>query len=205
MINSLLLKRTSTNHCCTLLLTAVLAGTSGCGQQSPASSPAARSASRTTNPTSEWTLSEDGAISLRISARPAPPGSDGLLEIVGEFRNESNAPIVVLRPFGDWYVAKAVGLQITRGEKRIPYRGPNVTYVIGANAFAVMQPGEIIADQMLLTVDNFGGLDAPGTYRFRYQYEYNGHWDTTAAAGDSGIRDVWRGKISSESIEVFRE
>jgi hypothetical protein len=127
------------------------------------------------------------------------------IPVTAEIRNASEQKITVLRPSGDWFTAKALGMKIWDGESQIRYTGPAVTYVIGATAFAVVGPGEVVEDKLELTIDNFAGTKPPGRYTLRYDYSYDGHWDATAAAGKSGISNAWRGTISSREVQVFRK
>lgn len=153
----------------------------------------------------QWVDSDDGLVALRLLVPSRKLAADSPIQVTAQLRNTGQSPITVLRPFGDSYVAKAVGMKIWDDQSRIRYTGPNVTYVIGANAFAVVGPGETIEDQLELTIDNFAGIEAPGTYTLRYDYSYDGQWDATAARGNSGIRDAWRGTISSREVQLLRE
>ena len=83
--------------------------------------------------------------------------------------------------------------------------GPSATYVIGADAFAVVGPGKVVQDKLELTADNFPGIAAPGRYLLRYDYSYDGYWDAAGAAGNSGISGAWRGTMSSREVQVLRE
>ena len=97
--------------------------------------------------------------------------TDGIsIKITAQIRNNGQAPITMLRPFGDSYLAKAVGIKIWDHKHRIRYSGPNVTYVIDADAFAVVEPGETSEDRIELSTDNFAGIEARGTYYLRYDY-----------------------------------
>ncbi len=152
-----------------------------------------------------WVTSDDGLLALRLSVRtPLIKGKEDIL-VAAELRNVSQQKLTVLRPFGDWFTAKAISLKIWDGERQIPYTGAWVTYVIGSSAFALIGPGEVLEDQMELLIDNFTGITPPGRYTLRYDYSYNGHWDETAAAGNSGVSNAWRGTISSREVGVFRK
>lgn len=152
-----------------------------------------------------WVTSDDGLLALRLSAVSERAAASEDVEVVAQIRNASQQKLTILRPFGDWYAAKAIGMKIWDGERQIPYTGPAVTYVIGASAFAVIGPGEVVEDKLELTIDNFAGFERPGRYTLRYDYSYDGHWDATTAAGNSGIAGAWRGTITSREIQVVRK
>lgn len=152
-----------------------------------------------------WVAADDGRLSLRFSVSPRRwKAKEGIL-VAAEIRNNSQQKITILRPFGDDYAALAVGIRIWDGHGQIRYTGPNRSYVIGAAAFVVIGSGETVQDKLELTIDNFAGIEPAGTYTMRYDYSYSGQWDTTAAAGNSGIKDIWRGAICSREIQVVRE
>src|SRR4029453_14988658 len=140
-----------------------------------------------------WVTSDDGLLALRLAAVSQSAAASEDVQVVAQIRNASQQKLTILRPFGDWYTARAIGMKIWDGERQIPYTGPAVTYVIGASAFAVIGPGEGGEEKLELTIDNFAGFERPGRYTLRYDYSYDGHWDTTAAAGNSGIAGAWRG------------
>jgi hypothetical protein len=152
-----------------------------------------------------WVTSDDGKLALRFSVIAQRVTANENIQVAAEIRNASQQKITVLRPFGDWYAAKAVGMKIRDGERQIRYTGPTPSYVIGSDAFEVIGPGDVVEDKLELTTDNFAGIEPPGRYSLQYDYSYNGQWDATAAAGKSGIRDAWRGTISSRAIHVIRE
>ncbi len=188
-----------------LLLTMVVGGCAP-RTESPSSAPAiAKRDSQSPRAGSLWVASDDGKLALRLSVLAQRVPANGTIQVAAEIRNASEQKITVLRPFGDWHTAKAVGMKIWDGERRIPYTGAAVTYVIGANAFAVVGPGEVVEDKLELTIDNFAGIKPPGRYTLRYDYSYDGYWDATAAAGKSGISNAWRGTISSREIQLFRK
>jgi len=96
-------------------------------------------------------------------------------------------------------------MKIWDGKRKILYSGTTPGYELGAGAFAVLGPGEAVEDKLELTADNFTGIERPGRYTLRYDYSHDGGWDDAAAAGNSGIRNVWRGTIISREVQVVRE
>ena len=154
-------------------------------------------------PAVQWVDSDDGKLALRLTSSQTV--TDGVsIKITAQIRNTGKAPITLLRPFGDWYDAKARGIKIWDDKRRIRYDGPTGDYDVLSDGFAVVAPGAMIEDHIELTMADFAGIEAPGTYSVRYDYSYNGVWDKTAAVGENGIRDAWRGKISSREVQATR-
>lgn len=180
-----------------LLLTMILAG---CGsfKESLPLAPQPRGES-------SWVTSDDGKLALRLTVVSQRVEADENIQVVAEIRNASQQKITILRPFGDSYAALSTGMKIWDGMSQIRYTGPAKTYVVGSLAFAVLGPGEIVEDKLELPAVNSDGIATPGRYTLRYDYSYDGYWDTAAAAGESGIKDAWRGTISSREVQVFRE
>jgi hypothetical protein len=104
---------------------------------------------------SAWVASDDGMVALRLSAIAQRVGAGENIQVVAEIENRSPQKLTILRPFGDWYAAKAVGMKISHGNSQLRYAGPSATYVIGADAFAVVGPGEVVQDKLELTPDTF--------------------------------------------------
>jgi len=77
-------------------------------------------------------------LSLRLSVVSERVKANENIHVTAEIRNASQQKITVLRPFGDWYAARAIGMKSWDGERQGRYAGPAVTYVIGANAFVVI-------------------------------------------------------------------
>jgi hypothetical protein len=188
-----------------LLVTMLISGCDAPVEPASSAPAVAKPNSRPALAVNSWVTSNDGKLELRFSVISPRVKANESIQAVAEIRNASQQRITVLRPFGDWYSAEALGMKIWDGERQITYSGPTPGYVIGSDAFAVIGPGEIAKDRLELTTDNFAGTGPPGQYSLRYDYSYDGQWDDTAASGNSGISDAWRGTISSREIQVFRE
>jgi hypothetical protein len=152
-----------------------------------------------------WVTSDDGLLALRLSAISRRVATSEDIQVAAEIRNNSQQTITVLRPFGDDYAARAVGMKIWDGQRWTRYTGPTQEYTVGSGAFAVLGPGEVVEDRLALTIDNYAGMGPPGTYTLRYDYSYNGQWDKAAAKVDSGTREIWRGAICSREVQVVRQ
>lgn len=152
-----------------------------------------------------WVTSDDGSLALRLSVVSARVKADENLQVVAELRNTSQAKMTILRPFGDRYAAESAGIKIWDAKHKVRYTGPSLTYVVGADAFTSLAPGEVIKDTLEIPTDNFQDLAAAGDYVLRFDYSYNGHWDATAAKGERGISGAWRGCITSREVPFTRE
>jgi hypothetical protein len=144
-------------------------------------------------------------LALRLSVLTPRVKANQNIHVAAALRNASEQTLTVLRPFGDDYTARAVGMRIWDGARQIRYTGPILTCVIGSSAVAVIGPGEVVEDELELTLDNFAGIEQPGRYTLRYDYSYDGHWDSTAVARRSAISNAWRGTISSREVDVLRK
>lgn len=151
-----------------------------------------------------WVSADGGSLAMRLTVSSRTVKKGDSIQIAVQLRNTGEAPITVLRPFGDWYFAKAAGIKVWNNKQQIRYSGATPSYVIGANAFVVLAPGETIEDKNELSMDNFAGIEQPGTYSLRYDYSYDGRWDATAAAGEKSNAGAWRGTISSRELQVVR-
>jgi len=147
--------------------------------------------------------SKDGALSLRLSAIHARVEKTRPIALAAELRNNTDKPLNVLRPFGDRYVALAVGIELTGPNGPLRYTGPTLTYVLGSGAFATLAPGQVIRDKLELHVSTFAGSDAAGTYTVRYTYRASVGNEQTAAR--RGFKNLWTGQIRSEAVTVTRQ
>ena len=152
----------------------------------------------------QWVGSEDGVLALRLLPASREVARGATVQVTAQLRNTSQVPVTVLRPFGDWVHARAVGLKVWDGQMLLRYAGPMPSYVIGRNGFTVLDPGAVVEDRLELMNESFHGFGRPGTYTLRYDYSYQGYWDATAAVGNSGISNAWRGTISSREVQVVR-
>jgi hypothetical protein len=192
-----------------LVLAALSITTLLCGCEAAAPSPMSAKAdersSKAPSNTVQWVESYDGMLALRLAVASQAVADGDAIKVTAQIRNTGQTPITVLRPFGDWYFAAAVGLKIWTDKRRIRYSGDTPGYEIGASAFAVVAPGAVIEDHIELTTHHFAGIEAKGTYHLRYDYSYDGRWDATAAVDGSDVSGVWRGTICSREVPVTRE
>ena len=98
---------------------------------------ATRTASPPSAPTSAgnaWVTSDDGLLALRLSVLTPRVGANEHIHVAAQLRNASQQKLTVLRPFGDWFTARAISMKVWDAERQVPYTGPWVTYVIGSNS-----------------------------------------------------------------------
>jgi hypothetical protein len=154
-------------------------------------------------PSSVWFDSEDGALSLRLGAPDTTVNSGAPITVVAELRNNTDEPVNVLRPFGDWYESVAVGIALIGSDGPLRYTGDVPGYTLGRDAFTTLEPGQSIYDWLDLTVDCFGGSDLSGQYTIRYTYAASkGHRES---ADRMELKDLWTGNITSRAVTVTKE
>jgi hypothetical protein len=146
-----------------------------------------------------WVDSEDGLLALRIAVEDQEVEGDEPIVLVVEIANRGNAATPIIKPFGDWYVAEAVGVALEGPGGCVEYTGDTPSYVIGPMAFLWLEAGESFSDRLILRTDHFAGSDAPAEYTVRYTYKYAGEWDSV-----DGARSAWRGQIVSREIQFTR-
>lgn len=151
--------------------------------------------------TSVWKTSEDGMLSLRLTAHETLLQPSEPIPIVVELRNNSDQPINIIRPFGDWYYALAVGIALRGPQGTIEYSGATPSYELGADAFSRLQPGEVVEDRTELTLDQFANSDMPGRYTIAYEYVAQS-WQE--AASREGFDNLWMGTIASGPVNVTK-
>ena len=148
-----------------------------------------------------WTRSKDGKLAIRLVVKTEKVKPGEPIVLAAQLKNLSKKPIHVLRPFGDWYEAQAVGMEIRGRLGKVKYGGPTPGYIIGSSAFYKLPPGKTVEDVIKLDRFNFVGLDIPGVYQMAYQYSYNGEWNYVAKRAGLST-DIWKGNIRSNSVTV---
>lgn len=164
---------------------------------------------------SGWVTSADGKLSLRIVTAHGPIRADEPVWVLAELRNDADETLTVLRPFGDQYEAEASGFEITGPEGKVDYGGPKLTYVLGADAFTYLVPGEAmletwstdaLQDWLRLTVENRPGLGTPGQYEVRFTYRATPNHDEMAKQSGRfvGEAPLWTGEIRTGPVAVTK-
>lgn len=156
-----------------------------------------------TKPAAAWATSEDGALSLRIWAEPEVVGAAEPIVLVAEMRNNTKAPIEVLRPFGDSYQMMLHNIQIMGPNGKVPYSGPYKSYVLGAAAFARIEAGGTLRDAMKLPVIYFEKSNVAGAYSMVIRWEAGQSESQTAAR--AGFKNLWTGSIEGIVVNVRKK
>jgi len=151
----------------------------------------------------EWVNSDNGDLSLRLRTKSARLATQDSIFVVAEIRNNRTAPVTILRPFGDSYLAQALQIKIWGEQGQIKYTGPKLDYDLNAKAFVAIGPKEVVTSTLELPVTNFAGTDKAGTYTLRYDYSYDGGWDKKVAG--EGVKGIWHGAMSSREIQLRKE
>jgi hypothetical protein len=135
----------------------------------------------------EWTDSNDGVLSLRLSSDREEYVVGESIEIKIELRNNSKATVRVAAPA---YALGTYGNALTvTGPGQVEYNGPYKEFY--APPIAV-SPGEIGQETTVLSVGNWKGLDAEGDYTASCTYH------SSSVNPDEGL---WSGTIRSGTIQ----
>ena len=119
--------------------------------------------------------------------------------LVVEIANRGDVATPIIKPFGDWYYAVAVGIALEGPRGPVKYTGDTPSYEIGSMAFLWLEAGESFTDRSTILPDLFAGSDSPAEYTVRYTYKYSGEWDSVDEA-----TSAWRGQIVSHQIRFTR-
>ena len=135
----------------------------------------------------EWTNSDDGVLSLRLSSDKEEYVSGESIEVKIELRDNSRSTVRVAALV---YALGTYGnaLSIT-GPGQIEYHGPYKELHAPPTA---VSPGEIRQETTVLSLDNWKGLDARGDYTVSCTY-HSGNTDQ-----DDGL---WYGTIRSGTVQ----
>lgn len=151
----------------------------------------------------EWVTSAHGDLSLRLRVKSERISAKESIFVIAEIRNDSKAPLTILRPFGDGFADLVGKIDIWDQESRIEYSGPIYDYDLNADAFVTLAAGEIVTNTLELSIQDFAGSDRPGAYAVRYKYEYSGTWDQKVAG--EGVKGIWHGAVTSREVSLLKE
>ncbi len=151
----------------------------------------------------EWVNSDNGDLSLRLRVKSARLATQDSIFVVAEIRNNRTAPVTILRPFGDSYLAQALQIKIWGERGQIKYTGPKFDYDLNAKAFVTIGPKEVVASTLELPVSSFAGTDKAGAYTLRYDYSYDGGWDKKVAG--EGVKGIWHGTMCSREVQLRKK
>ena len=144
--------------------------------------------------------SDNGDLSLRLRVKSALLATQDSIFVIAEIRNNRAAPVTILRPFGDQYLAEAGQIKIWGEQGRIEYIGPVPDYDLNKTSFITREAKEIAADTLELPVRNFAQTGMAGNYAVRYVYSYQGMSEKEVA--NKGIKGIWHGAICSREVQL---
>ena len=148
---------------------------------------------------SGWITSDDGGVSMRLTAATAGQNESRRVVLAAELRNNGQTPAVLLRPFADTYRAWAtqISVRTSDGGEPIAYSGPTCyRAILGPGAFAEVQGGASIRDVIELPPDRFPKIIALADGRIRFRYGMSE--DDRRQALSLGMRNLWTGIIASD-------
>ena len=146
----------------------------------------------------EWTDSEDKQLSVCFTASRTTFSRKETFVIRCAIINNGNAPLTILRPFGDEFYALSSGLNILGPAGPITYRGAWKDYVLGTASFHELAPHTVIDETLEIPNNLFPGIQKPGLYKIAYIYQSSGYPKKKPA-------DFWEGKVISSSVILLRQ
>ena len=146
---------------------------------------------------SEWNNSTDGKVSVCLTVNKTTFSPSENIVIRCAVRNNTDEPILILRPFGDGFYALSGGLHILGPEGEIKYDGPMKEYVLGAGSFHELKSGMVIDEIWEIPKKFLKGLGDPGLYRIRYNYLSSGYPKSPTPD------NFWKGGIDSKSVQIL--
>lgn len=126
--------------------------------------------SSTKKVSSGWVKSKDGSVSLRLLSNAQPIDKTEPIGVYGEIRNNTKKTIILLKPFGDNYVA-LLNMQLTGPKGRVRH---NLTSQqrgsLGSGAFVSLAPGKTFRDRLEMSVPQFPDSKEAGDYQLVFTY-----------------------------------
>jgi hypothetical protein len=148
-------------------------------------------------PGGEWRDSADGKVSICLAPVKTTFGPDEEVVVRCFVRNNTDAALTLIKPFGDDFFAICSGLVIVGPDGAVEYRGPMKDYVLGTRDF-IQLPGKSAVDQTLtLPRHQFPNLAERGLYTIAYLYL------AARYPRDSVPEDLWQGQVQSATITLL--
>ena len=144
----------------------------------------------------QWRQSPDGRLSVvLVTGKTTFAAAEGIT-VRCAVRNDTDAPMSVLRPFGDDYFAHSSGLSIMGPDGPVEYSGPQKDYVLGTGAFIELPARSVVEESMTIPKDRLPGIDEPGLYVIEYRYMSSGYPTQPAPS------NFWTGSVDSNPVTV---
>ena len=151
----------------------------------------------------EWVASDNRDLSLRLRVKSTGIAVKDSIFVIAEIRNDRKAPLTILRPFGDPFLALGGQIKIWGQGAQIEYTGPIADYDLDAKAFVTLEVDEAVTATLELPVQYFAGTDKAGAYVVRYDYAYSGTWDKKVAT--EGVTQIWHGSVTSREVPLQKK
>jgi hypothetical protein len=146
---------------------------------------------------SEWHDAPDGKLSACLTVDKTNFSAGDKIAIHCAVRNNTDKPMTILRPFGDFFYAISAGVTIQGPNGPVSYRGPMKSYALGAGSFMELPPHKVVDETLELPADYFPGLGASGRYTIRYEFLSNGYPKQPAP------ENYWQGRIKTSPVTIL--
>jgi hypothetical protein len=140
-------------------------------------------------------------VGVRLTVRSMRPDKDGIVPLLVEFMNHTRQPMTVLKPFADWYLDNAEGIQLFGPRGPCRYSGPTPTYQLGESGFVRLAYGESTWGQGTLRLENFDNTDTPGVYTLYFLNQAQPHHQQRAA--ELGFENLYSGGWRSGPLMIL--
>ena len=149
---------------------------------------------------SAFGASDNGAIATRVNVSVRQHDDGPAIEIVAELHNRSEEPVVVLKPFADWYHGVSEAIELHGPEGACKYIGPIPDGPLGTDAFVEVAPGELTGGRLDLDLSNYDKTEGEGWFSIRYHYRPN---PSHRGVATSREKQLEVGKASSGKVRFL--
>jgi hypothetical protein len=145
----------------------------------------------------QWADSKDKRLSICFAVNKTTFATEEAVVVRCAVRNNTDVPIMILRPFGDTFYALAEGLSILGPDGCVTYQGPMKEYVLGTSSFHTLAPHGVIDETLEIPKDLFPDLGNVGLYKIEYSYFSGGY------PRPEKPKNFWEGKIEPLPVVIL--